>query len=146
MRPHRAYPYPPFPTPFCAAEAVADAREGWELHPDDVRIPNTSAILGRGSFGVVYRGELHGSEVAVKVVHYASNKKAVIDGFAQEVALMTKLHHPNICMILGVAIDPRKRSISIVTELLPVGSLCVSPPSGSVHAHRNPPLPSLAPR
>ena len=89
-------------------------------------IPDASAILGRGSFGVVYRGELHGSEVAVKVVEYASNKKAVIDGFAQEVALMTKLHHPNICMILGVATSADSRKISVVTELLCVGSLCVA--------------------
>ena len=107
-------------------------REGWELDPKELRVPDRGAILGRGSFGVVYRGVFHGSDVAVKEIRYAEGKRDAVDGFAQEVALMTKLHHPNICMILGVAIDPRKRSISIVTELLPVGSLCVVAARGSM--------------
>ena len=74
----------------------------------------------------MYRGLLHGTHVAVKVVRYAKNKRAEASGFVQEVALMTKLHHPNICLILGVARDEAKCTLSIVTELLPVGSLCVS--------------------
>ena len=89
-------------------------------------IPDVEQILGRGSFGIVYRGLLHGTHVAVKVVRYAEDKRADARGFVQEVALMTKLHHPNICLILGVARDEARRTLSIVTELLSVGSLCVS--------------------
>ena len=125
--PRQQSPFAPLtPRSRLAAEAVAESREGWELDPKEVQIPDVEQILGRGGFGTVYRGLLHGTHVAVKVVRYAKNKRAEASGFVQEVALMTKLHHPNICLILGVARDEAKCTLSIVTELLPVGSLCVS--------------------
>ena len=110
----------------CLADAAeANFREGWELDYAEIQVPDKTAILGRGSFGVVYRGVFHGSEVAVKLIRYAENKQEAVETFAQEVAIMTKLHHPNICMILGVAVSQEKRRMLVVTELLSVGSLCV---------------------
>lgn len=49
--------------------------------------------------------------------------KEHVHGFVQEVAVMTRLHHPNICMIMGVATSAKGRRLCIVTELLSVGSL-----------------------
>ena len=67
--------------------------QGWFIEERDIHVkdPGTS-VIGRGSFGVVYRAHFHGSEVACKVIRYAAEKKSEIDGFIGEIALMTMLH------------------------------------------------------
>ena len=82
--------------------------------------------IGAGQFGEVFRAEYLGSEVAVKLIAYATDGTQSMDGFAQEVALMTKLHHPNVVMIMGVvaeALPNGDRTVQIVTELMGKGSL-----------------------
>ena len=81
-----------------------------------------SKILGRGGFGDVYVAKYLGSQVACKVVHIRTQVAATaLRGFVGEVSVMTKLHHPNIILIMGV-VDSRDdrggRTVSIVTELM----------------------------
>ena len=93
----------------------------WELLEEDVIVHHSeSAFLGRGSFGAVYRAEFLGSDAAVKLIKYSADEAIAMDGFAQEVALMTKLHHPNIVQFLGYARTP---ALTLVIELFPEGSV-----------------------
>ena len=121
MRPHRAYTYPPFPTPFCAAEAVADAREGWVIDPSALTI-DKERLLGRGGFGDVFAAKYLGSTVACKVVRAgAASQREAAQGFLEEVTVMTKLHHPNIVMVMGIVShqpDGGERQFWVVTELM----------------------------
>ena len=67
--------------------------------------------LGRGQFGVVYRGELHrpdaegSEEVAVKTLEDGTDEEERVK-FLQEAAIMGQFcRHPNILKILGVVLD-----------------------------------------
>ena len=58
-----------------------------------------SNIIGKGSFGSVFRGRLDDqTEVAVKVL-----KNPEIAGFTNEVEIMSKFRHPNLVILLGFA-------------------------------------------
>jgi hypothetical protein len=49
----------------------------------------------------VYRGELGGVPVAVKVMATGPDAMQGPNEFQAEVTILTKLHHPNIVMLLG---------------------------------------------
>ncbi|CAN6216494.1 unnamed protein product [Urochloa humidicola] len=55
--------------------------------------------IGEGGYGNVYRCILDHTEVAVKVIQQDSNDK--IDEFLREVEILSKLHHPNLVLLLG---------------------------------------------
>ncbi|CEL96930.1 unnamed protein product [Vitrella brassicaformis CCMP3155] len=81
--------------------------------------------LGRGGFGVVYRGVFKGRPVAVKVAH-PSEELAPHEQFIEvlrEVEPMFHLRHPNIVEFLGVCAADEKHGLMIVTELCECGSL-----------------------
>jgi serine/threonine protein kinase len=73
-------------------------------------------ILGRGSFGVVHQGKCRGKAVAVKKLHEQSLSQDALTDFANEIEIMTKIHHPHIILCLGACIEPGK--LMIVTELM----------------------------
>ena len=101
--------------------AESDLREGWSIRRDAIAI-DADALLGRGGFGDVYTARYLGSRVACKVIRArAGAGEGAVDGFVTEVSLMTKLHHPNIVLIMGVSDDVAEdgeRQICIVTELM----------------------------
>jgi len=82
------------------------------------------AQIGGGGFGSVYKADYHGTPVAVKLLHNAaqsSQSDSIISEFRSEVAILSRLRHPNICLFMGADFTPPNRCI--VTELATRGSL-----------------------
>ncbi|CAH1424565.1 unnamed protein product [Lactuca virosa] len=76
--------------------------------------------LGRGGFGVVYKGKLEdGQEVAVKRLGRDSGQGDV--EFKNEVLLVAKLQHRNLVRLLGFSIEGSERLL--IYEYLPNASL-----------------------
>ncbi|XP_013603316.1 PREDICTED: probable receptor-like protein kinase At1g67000 [Brassica oleracea var. oleracea] len=77
-------------------------------------------VVGRGGFGVVYRGTLcDGRMVAVKVLKDSKDNNG--EDFINEVASMSQTSHVNIVSLLGFCSEGSKRAI--VYEFLENGSL-----------------------
>ncbi|KAL5174725.1 putative serine/threonine-protein kinase SIS8 [Glycine soja] len=77
--------------------------------------------IGLGSYGEVYRGEWHGTEVAVKKLLYQDISGELLEEFKSEVQIMKRLRHPNVVLFMGAVTRPP--NLSIVSEFLPRGSL-----------------------
>ncbi|GLU12921.1 hypothetical protein SLE2022_295760 [Rubroshorea leprosula] len=77
--------------------------------------------IGLGSYGEVYRGDWHGTEVAVKRFLDQDIYGEALEEFKSEVQIMKQLRHPNVVLFMGAA--TRAPNLSIVTEFLPRGSL-----------------------
>ncbi|CAH8257293.1 unnamed protein product [Arabidopsis lyrata] len=76
-------------------------------------------IVGRGGFGIVYKGTLgDGRVVAVKVL---KDSKGNSEDFMNEVASMSRTSHLNIVSLLGFCSEGSKRAI--IYEFLENGSL-----------------------
>jgi len=66
--------------------------------------------IGRGSFGVVYRGIWRSKVVAVKKINTAAEQKALMI----EVRQLSRVSHPNIIKLYGAS---TKKPICLVMEL-----------------------------
>ncbi|CEM23290.1 unnamed protein product [Vitrella brassicaformis CCMP3155] len=92
------------------------------IDPKDLTVGDKE--LGSGGFGVVFRGELRGRPVAVKI--YKGNEELDRESQFMEVlreALpMIQLRHPNIVQLLGICRHD-KHGLMIVIELCEGGSL-----------------------
>lgn len=74
--------------------------------------------LGEGAAGAVFRGTLRGgTEVAVKVL----NDMGGLEGFEDEVRVLSRFRHPNVLTLLGFAQNEDKKYL--VYELLSSGDL-----------------------
>ncbi|EMS66547.1 putative receptor protein kinase TMK1 [Triticum urartu] len=59
-------------------------------------------VLGRGGFGVVYKGVLHdGTMIAVKRMESSVISNKALDEFQAEIAILTKVRHRNLVSIMG---------------------------------------------
>ena len=77
-----------------------------------------SSLLGRGSYGSVYRGVLKdGTEVAIKVLNVPKES-----GFKEEVLVLSKFRHPNLVILMGFSRNGKNRYL--IYELLSGGDLC----------------------
>ena len=77
-----------------------------------------SNLLGKGSYGSVYRGILKdGTEVAIKVLNNPKDS-----GFKEEVLVLSKFRHPNLVILMGFSRHGKDRYL--IYELLPGGDLC----------------------
>lgn len=77
--------------------------------------------IGDGAFGKVFKASWKGRDVAVKVLLRQNLSADVVREFETEVKIMSFLHHPNICMLLGACLTPGNRAL--VIELVEQGSL-----------------------
>ncbi|XP_076913295.1 putative serine/threonine-protein kinase SIS8 isoform X2 [Bidens hawaiensis] len=93
---------------------VADCEIAWEEITLGERI-------GLGSYGEVYRGDWHGTEVAVKRFLDQQVTVESLEEFRSEVGIMKRVRHPNVVLFMGAV--TRAPHLSIVTEFLPRGSL-----------------------
>ncbi|KAM0889601.1 hypothetical protein ACQ4PT_027561 [Festuca glaucescens] len=67
-------------------------------------------VLGRGGFGVVYKGVLHdGTMIAVKRMESSVISNKALDEFQAEIAILTKVRHRNLVSILGYSIEGNER-------------------------------------
>lgn len=91
----------------------------WELpyrsglyHP-----PLPFQVVGRGSFGTVFKARWHDKYVAVKVIEQESERNA----FAREVRQLSRVSHPNIIALYGAC--TKKPHVCLVMEYADGGSL-----------------------
>ncbi|PKA58334.1 putative receptor protein kinase TMK1 [Apostasia shenzhenica] len=83
---------------------------------------SASNELGRGGFGVVYKGELHdGSMIAVKRMESAVISKKGFEEFQAEIAVLSKVRHRNLVSLLGYSIEGNERLL--VYEYMAQGAL-----------------------
>lgn len=78
--------------------------------------------LGRGGFGVVYKGELEdGTKLAVKrmVVGVMNNK--ALDEFQSEITVLSSVRHRHLVTLLGYSVEGDERLL--VYEYMPQGAL-----------------------
>nr|CAB3451059.1 unnamed protein product [Digitaria exilis] len=115
------------------AERTSDKSSGTESAKSDLALEDVAEFeiqweeitmgerIGLGSFGEVYRGEWHGTEVAVKKFLQQDLSGDALEEFRTEVRIMKRLRHPNVVLFMGAI--TRVPNLSIVTEFLPRGSL-----------------------
>lgn len=79
-------------------------------------------VLGRGGFGVVYKGELDdGTKIAVKRMLSSMVSNKGLDEFQAEIAVLTKVRHRHLVALLGYCIEGNERLL--VYEYMPLGTL-----------------------
>ncbi|XP_027364571.1 receptor protein kinase TMK1-like [Abrus precatorius] len=78
--------------------------------------------LGRGGFGVVYKGELDdGTKIAVKRMEAGVISSKALDEFQSEIAVLSKVRHRHLVSLLGYSIEGSERIL--VYEHMPQGAL-----------------------
>ncbi|KGN59207.1 receptor-like kinase TMK3 [Cucumis sativus] len=78
--------------------------------------------LGRGGFGVVYRGELDdGTKIAVKRMESGVISSKALDEFQSEIAVLSKVRHRHLVSLLGYSVAGNERLL--VYEYMPEGAL-----------------------
>ena len=78
-------------------------------------------VIGRGTFGEVYKGTWRGAVVAVKKLNSSQMSEEFVREYEREVYLMRTLRAPNILQFLGSTFNPP--DICIVMEYMSRGSL-----------------------
>jgi hypothetical protein len=127
-------PSAPLPPPGPAPPVIQNPSNtsGKNYHHEHSSLPLISfqeiqyiQTIGSGGFGQVWKGMWKGTPVAVKMLNPVCQSTTVPDkvliAFEEEVAMLARLRHPNICLLLGVCLEPSHRLI--VTELVSRGSL-----------------------
>lgn len=78
--------------------------------------------LGRGGFGVVYKGELDdGTKIAVKRMEAGIITNKALDEFQSEIAVLSKVRHRHLVSLLGYSTEGNERIL--VYEYMPQGAL-----------------------
>ncbi|CAI9783345.1 unnamed protein product [Fraxinus pennsylvanica] len=78
--------------------------------------------LGRGGFGVVYKGEfVDGTKIAVKRMEAGVISSKALDEFQSEIAVLSKVRHRHLVSLLGYSIEGNERIL--VYEYMPQGAL-----------------------
>ncbi|KAJ0872052.1 putative protein kinase RLK-Pelle-LRR-IX family [Helianthus annuus] len=79
-------------------------------------------VLGRGGFGVVYKGILqNGTKIAVKRMDSGVMGTKGLKEFQAEIAVLTKVRHRHLVALLGYCMNGNERLL--VYEYMPQGTL-----------------------
>ncbi|MDD0148633.1 protein kinase, partial [Shigella flexneri] len=66
--------------------------------------------LGRGGFGVVYKGQLEdGKYIAVKRMVVGAICNKALDEFQSEITVLSKVRHRNLVSLLGYSVEGTER-------------------------------------
>ncbi|CAN1308876.1 U-box domain-containing protein 33 [Linum perenne] len=76
-----------------------------------------SLKIGEGGFGSIYRGVLHHTQVAIKMLH--ANSMQGPSEYQQEVDILSKMRHPNLVTLIGACPE----AWTLIYEYLPNGSV-----------------------
>jgi len=102
------------------SQALADLghREHWLIPAEDIIREPSATPLGRGGFGSVYAGCLHGASVALKYPHGVDDFviSAGTVALTNELRILRHVRHPNIVMWHGACIDPDQILFVLVFE------------------------------
>jgi len=99
-------------------DSSASIEKAWDIQFSSISIEQQ---LGKGAFGVVYKGKWRNIFVAVKKLPGELTEEQ-LDEFVKEAAIMSKLRpHDNVIQFLGVCQNPA----AIVTKFYELGSLAV---------------------
>ncbi|XVF65366.1 hypothetical protein PTKIN_Ptkin09bG0242600 [Pterospermum kingtungense] len=83
---------------------------------------NEANVIGKGGFGVVYKGELHdGTKIAVKRMESVAVGTKGLNEFQAEIAVLTKVRHRHLVALLSYCINGNERLL--VYEYMPQGTL-----------------------
>ncbi|XP_021743027.1 serine/threonine-protein kinase EDR1-like isoform X1 [Chenopodium quinoa] len=77
--------------------------------------------VGIGFFGEVFRGIWNGTDVAIKLFLEQDLTSENMEDFCNEIAILSRLRHPNVILFLGACTKPPR--LSMVTEYMEMGSL-----------------------
>jgi len=93
--------------------------EHW-LVDDKALTLETNQILGAGTFGVVVKGSLYNTPVAIKVPRDSglASKKNNLQELGNELRVLRLLHHPNIVMFRGACLEPNRGGLALVLEMV----------------------------
>lgn len=113
-------------------DAVIEAHR-LEWTPEDTRkASDGGSLLGEGTFGSVYRGEMDGDRVAIKVIKAprgpdgsrpSQGRKAAEEQHAREIRRLMRLRFRHVVQCYGVSRHPQSNELLIITECLNGGSL-----------------------
>ncbi|KAJ8427169.1 hypothetical protein Cgig2_024701 [Carnegiea gigantea] len=79
-------------------------------------------MIGKGGFGVVYKGILHdGTQIAVKRMEFVGSHNKGKNEFEAEIAVLSKVRHRHLVALLGYCIHENERFV--VYEYMPQGTL-----------------------
>ncbi|XP_026057833.1 interleukin-1 receptor-associated kinase 4 isoform X5 [Carassius auratus] len=92
---------------------------GWDERP----LKDGGCLLGTGGFGIVFRGSMGGTEVAVKKLNPldGSSFEELKTQFNQEIQTLRSLKHENLVSMVGFSSDGEH--LCLVYEFMPGGSL-----------------------
>lgn len=112
----------------------SEVPKAWHEHLDGIRVVSTKErwlvdfkdvmllpdrILGAGSFGVVFGGCVHGTEVALKFSRRKRHGAPLfVDILMNELRVLRRIRHPNLVLFLGVSIDYASGDLVIILEYL----------------------------
>lgn len=85
--------------------------------------------IGEGSYGIVFKGEWRGQQVAVKLLKNQESTATVQD-FDREVDTLSKLRCPQIIYFYGAIRQPGK--LAIITEFMSLGNLICCVKAGKI--------------
>ena len=78
----------------------------WEVDANDITLGD---VIGRGSFGVVKRGTLHGMDVAIKIIAASASvkeKEMASMMLRREVKALSRCQHQNVVRLIGACSNP----------------------------------------
>lgn len=101
--------------------AMVGSAEHWLIDSKRLKI-DSQRCLGEGGFGIVWQGELSGSDVAVKMPKTDDDESdSYLDSlpsFLNELRALRRVRHPNATLFHGALIVPHLGCLLLVSELV----------------------------